>query len=863
MIINVLIAIVLLVAPHAADAACSWSGNTGTAANLTTTEISACVTDASSKTGAVTINLPAGSITSTGTVAINMSTGFANVTGLSIIGAGTAPSVGSAESSVLNRGSSTAIVFNVTGSSAKKIRISNIKFTGGRGYDALVTIGGSSKYSAGGGFRVDHCTFGDLTNPNVMRGIRIAGYTYGVIDHNNGINRYQFALVTEGVYGNPSWNRPISIGTADAVFFEDNTIENVDAYKEWMFCDAYDGGRIVIRKNTIYSMYIGQHDASSNGRGVVQVEAYDNTMELRNGMGSADPMMFLRGGTYMVYNNTMTTSNNSGVWGAPIYLRNYRSLATFGCVPPWCDRCDTTIVKICAGTLVRPQICTSDSQCGGESGACVNIDGNEVGTNNGYPCRDQIGIAPTLSGQQTHYPSLFWANTYRGSYVSPTVPADNLNDDHIQNNRDYCHHATTRPASCGGIATVYETGYAYPHPLTGSSSDTTAPEFTSTSSTPLVCSDDPRTAYMTGTTPEPATCKYNSTDTDYDSMTGLFDSAVGQSHSEALLLSCDTSSTYYVRCMDAAGNKATTSTTVTIAVQAGETDTTAPTLSNGSPSGILPCTADPGVKLLSLTCVDNVACTAVKCHASDVDIDSMSITLTQNGTTWSGNTPSIDCDASHTYYCKAEDAADNETAATTIQFDISATAATVTEAESGTLVLPVATIADSGASGNSAIRTTTEYQGTATYTYDIATAGYYQLIGRFYSLGGGSDSWTFAIDGGAANTWHVGGVYNVWTEKTYGTNILFSSTGNKSVVFTGREMDCRFDWFYFNLLSCAAGQRQYCISESACTNVGGIWSSGVCTEPPEAPVSYGVMKRQATNGDAIYKSGGLKILSTN
>ena len=128
-------------------AACSWNGNTGTAASCTTTEIDYCVSDASSKTGEIAINLPSCSTTWSSGLTINMTSGFVSVTKLTIMGAGTPPTIGSAGLTVLNNGS-----FSITSSPNKKWRISNVKLTGGGGF----STNGSTDPATGGGFRIDH-----------------------------------------------------------------------------------------------------------------------------------------------------------------------------------------------------------------------------------------------------------------------------------------------------------------------------------------------------------------------------------------------------------------------------------------------------------------------------------------------------------------------------------------------------------------------------------------------------------------------------------------------------------------------------------------------------------------------------------
>jgi len=454
--------------------ACIWADNTGMPTSCANSDVAACVADASSRIGDVTINLPACSTTWSSPLTINMSNGFTKVTSLNILGSGTIPSFGSAEmTSIKGSGLSSAIV--ITGTADKKFRIANIKFTGAfTGYDGVIYVKGTSKPSTGGGFRIDHNNFNTTRAAGSPRGIRIYGYTYGVIDHNNYYIGHQANTVWEGVkaQANQSWNRAISVGTEDAVYFEDNVATKSNSDVNTMFCDGENGGRIVVRYNDITNYYLGGHDATTSDRGIVQYEAYNNTVRLVDVQAySADAGFFLRGGTHIIYNNTILETRNgarstNGMWSGTtaIVLQNDRSMEKYQHISPWGDRCGSSTKKICLGTKTAAISCSSDADCGGEAGSCQNLDGNEDGS--GYPCRDQIGVAPngTIRGQLTKYPSLFWNNTYNGNPTNPVVRDDFNNKTHIQNNRDFCYHATTKPLNCSGINSTYKP-FPYPHPL--------------------------------------------------------------------------------------------------------------------------------------------------------------------------------------------------------------------------------------------------------------------------------------------------------------------------------------------------------------------------------------------------------------
>jgi len=70
-------------------------------------------------------------------------------------------------------------------------------------------------------------------------------------------------------------------------------------------------------------------------------------------------------------------------------------------------------------------------------------------------------------------------------------------------------------------------------------------------------------------TNESSTCKYGTSDVAYDSMPNTFSSTGGLTHQQTLSsLACDAAYSYYVRCMDAAGNKMTSSENITFSIDA-------------------------------------------------------------------------------------------------------------------------------------------------------------------------------------------------------------------------------------------------------------------------------------------------------
>ena len=105
------------------------------------------------------------------------------------------------------------------------------------------------------------------------------------------------------------------------------------------------------------------------------------------------------------------------------------------------------------------------------------------------------------------------------------------------------------------------------------------------------------------------------------------------------------------------------------------------------------------------------------------------------------------------------------------------------EAEGGTLVSPIGSVADGSASGGYYIRTTTQFQGTATYTVNVPVAGDYKITGRVYATDGASDSYFVRVD--------------QQTEVTYSINSMYYGSWNDVDVpgnFIGRQPYNCFPW---------------------------------------------------------------------
>ena len=178
--------------------------------------------------------------------------------------------------------------------------------------------------------RIDHNSFlgwSQVGQSLEAYALFLVGNVFGVMDHNivtSGGNYLEFANVNHGSYlgvgslGDNSWAAPNSLGTANALFLEDNTFNN----GAWATdCDhmpnLYDssGCRMVVRYNNFTAIINGpgavqNHGTESGGRmrGGVSMEVYGNTMTASQALSG---YVGIRSGTAMIWGNTLAISGSS------------------------------------------------------------------------------------------------------------------------------------------------------------------------------------------------------------------------------------------------------------------------------------------------------------------------------------------------------------------------------------------------------------------------------------------------------------------------------------------------------------------------------------------------------------------------
>jgi hypothetical protein len=255
----------------------------------------------------------------------------------------------------------------------------------------------------GTAFRIDNCTF---HNGKEVIGMSLYTRHNGVIDNNTfldvdlGVRVGDTADYYNASPSTSSWGRTIAPSTSDAVFIEDNTFTTTNRSGCEMLNESiyhHNGGRSVTRHNTFANTcaatvdtIIDAHGLAGCDRGTAISEIYENTFSCP----TLGVWVKLRGGTFLMYNNTMTLSGS-----------------------------DTTTIR-----LSNEQAWAGYKDYGGS-----------------WPSMDQI------------YNSFFWNNTIYnstscvgGCAATISLYNDTLESPFIQENRDYFMHS---PQATGGKET--------------------------------------------------------------------------------------------------------------------------------------------------------------------------------------------------------------------------------------------------------------------------------------------------------------------------------------------------------------------------------------------------------------------------
>jgi hypothetical protein len=180
-------------------------------------------------------------------------------------------------------------------------------------------------------FRIDHCEFLSLPSYTIW-----VLNERGVIDHNVAQIIYTFfephpTTWGGGSYGDNSYSSPLELGSDHAVYAEDNYVQNLDTTSSNIksIVDSQAGARYVMRNNTLIDAHFSTHGTESGGRprGPRSWEIYNNTITRTLGALLANNAMATRGGTGIVFGNTVT--GNFSLFNR---LQNFRDMDEFA---PW------------------------------------------------------------------------------------------------------------------------------------------------------------------------------------------------------------------------------------------------------------------------------------------------------------------------------------------------------------------------------------------------------------------------------------------------------------------------------------------------------------------------------------------------
>lgn len=448
--------------PNISDYTITFTVSNGTASTCSQADVQAEINLASD--GDV-VTVPAGTCTYTTTVAGNPSININKAITLQgqTTCTGKAGTLSCTDNTTISDGTGSNYREYPIQISAANARVTGLTFTGGDGstwpFLAISDVNG---------WRVDHNHF--IPTQTTNRGIQ--AYGYGLVDHNyfvndgNGVSIYGGHGADATYAGDTSWTQAMDLGTANAVYIEDNEFDYTQTLDGAY--DAYSGARVVFRYNDVKRTNIGGHGMDTGGdRSTLLQEVYNNTFA--NSGSHIYQWFSSRGGSHLVFNNTIGSAGGS--YDLFTELREYRqdNGYSFG--------------DVCMGT--NP------------------IDGNTSGQY-GWPCMDQVGRGTN----QASYPGYSWGNSFKGSvptlanfHISNSANSsmpNTVSQYQIVNNRDFFNEVASfngtngvgvgllsaRPSTCtigvGYWATntdtlytcsstntwsTYYTPYTYPHPL--------------------------------------------------------------------------------------------------------------------------------------------------------------------------------------------------------------------------------------------------------------------------------------------------------------------------------------------------------------------------------------------------------------
>ena len=387
-----------------AQAACTGSSPTWTAADCSNTEVAACITAASSGD---TINIPAGECTWTSGITIP------DAKKITLNGAG-------AQSTVISHGNITAISMGTSGS-----RITEMGFIQTTGLCIEVK---------GTGWRIDHNQFTNTSGTSqytiIANGTDIEVTAAGLIDNNDFV---QGRIDVEGMgtfaKNSANWVKPSVLGTQDAVYIEDNifykTVSSGGNVIDSNRANSYVARYNYVNGTTIFEFHSLQSDNERSGR---NWEIYGNAF---NASSYTYRMLSIRGGTGVIFGNTYSGANTD-------YTLTFDNVRSYTSLP---------IMGLCDGSsYVDGNLDSTGWPCRDQIGRGADVSLWDPVTEN---------PSPTQASQ----PAYVWLNR-KGAAIAGAAVVNNCGD-HIKADRDYYVEGAsfngTSGVGCGTLASRPDT----------------------------------------------------------------------------------------------------------------------------------------------------------------------------------------------------------------------------------------------------------------------------------------------------------------------------------------------------------------------------------------------------------------------
>jgi hypothetical protein len=372
---------------------------------------------------------------------------------------------------ILNASSGWAVTNKTPGKASWRISSMTMQSSSSASYAIAIYGADASSYTSG--WRIDNIKF-NYTGDTPSGGMVIYGVTYGLFDHCDlsfahsvwiyvEMAQYTSRATNDPLYeqcwGAPTKNQvcgrymlslPDSLGTANAIYFEDCTFTSQKPVQAF-FDTSYGGARMVWRYCTLTGGFLYHHGTRSGELDHFQVELYNNNF-IGNSNWNDYPVRF-EGGTGVIYNNQLTSAMT------PFYLDYPRSYYSYWIGSPL-------------------------NQCNGGQAWDGNVESN------GWPCLTQPGrgAGVTWAHQQSSpkaasVPYYAWRNGTQSGCRTGGACTDSITlavwseatswiktTAHTNGDKDFCNGGASMPATCGNHRNTYA-AYTYPHPLTNGGGD--------------------------------------------------------------------------------------------------------------------------------------------------------------------------------------------------------------------------------------------------------------------------------------------------------------------------------------------------------------------------------------------------------